>query len=102
MEHNAKLYTQNESKINGRGVWHYLIDAPIGQIHVVEYENQQPRREVLWLSLTNETNFCLKTHRLNGEIVHDFKIVNLATVDRQINKMQTEYLRNGIDLVIMR
>ena len=41
MEHNAKLYTQNESKINGRGVWHYLIDTPIGQIHVVEYENPQ-------------------------------------------------------------
>jgi hypothetical protein len=59
-------------------------------------------QEVLWLSLTNETNFCLKTHRLNGEIVHDFETVNLATVDRQINKMQTEYLRNGIDLVIMR
>ena len=63
---------------------------------------QQPRREVLWLSLTNEANFCLKTHRLNGEIVHDFETANLATVDRQINKMQTEYLRNGIDLVIMR
>ena len=41
MEHNAKLYTQNESKINGRGVWLYLIDTPIGQIHVVEYENPQ-------------------------------------------------------------
>ena len=41
MEYNAKLYTQNESKINGRGVWHYLIDTPIGQIHVVEYENTQ-------------------------------------------------------------
>jgi hypothetical protein len=27
---------------------------------------QQPRREALWLSLTNETNFCLKTHRLSG------------------------------------
>jgi hypothetical protein len=45
MEHNAKLYTQNGSKINGRGVWHYLIDTPIGQIHVVEYEN--PRKELI-------------------------------------------------------
>jgi len=41
MEYNAKFYTQKESKINGRGVWHYLIDTPIGQIHVVEYENKQ-------------------------------------------------------------
>ncbi len=41
MEYNAKIYTQNESKINGRSVWHYLIDAPIGQIHVIEYENPQ-------------------------------------------------------------
>jgi hypothetical protein len=45
MEYNAKLYTQNESKINGRGVWHYLIDTPIGQIHVVEYEN--PQKELI-------------------------------------------------------
>ena len=41
MEYNAKIYTQNESKINGRGVWHYLIDTRIGQIHVIEYENPQ-------------------------------------------------------------
>lgn len=41
MERNAKLYTRSESKINGRGVWYYLIDTPIGQIHVVEYENPQ-------------------------------------------------------------
>lgn len=45
MECNATLYTQNESKINGRGVWHYLIDAPIGQIHVVEYES--PQKELI-------------------------------------------------------
>jgi len=25
MEYNAKIYTQNESKINGRGVWHYFV-----------------------------------------------------------------------------
>ena len=41
MEYNAKVYTQNESKINGRGVWHYLIDMPVGQIHIIEYENPQ-------------------------------------------------------------
>lgn len=41
MEYTARIYTQNESKINGRTIWHYLIDTPIGQIHVVEYENPQ-------------------------------------------------------------
>jgi len=45
MEYSAKVYTQNESKINGRSVWHYLIDTPIGQIHVVEYEN--PQKELI-------------------------------------------------------
>lgn len=45
MQYNCKLYTQNESKINGRGVWHYLIDTPIGQIHVVAYEN--PQKEII-------------------------------------------------------
>ena len=32
------LYTQQRSTINGRGVWHYLIDTALGHIHVVEYE----------------------------------------------------------------
>ena len=32
------LYTQQHSTINGRGVWHYLIDTALGHIHVVEYE----------------------------------------------------------------
>ncbi len=51
MEYNAKLYTQNETKINERGVWHYLIDAPIGQIHVVEYEN--PQKELIRFLIDN-------------------------------------------------
>ena len=34
------FYTQQHNTINGRGVWHYLIDTPIGHIHVVEYEQQ--------------------------------------------------------------
>lgn len=36
----AKVYTQAHSTINGRGVWHYLIDTPIGYIHIVEYEQK--------------------------------------------------------------
>ena len=32
------FYTQQHNIINGRGIWHYLIDTPIGQIHVVQYE----------------------------------------------------------------
>jgi hypothetical protein len=51
MEYNAKLYTQNESQINGRGVWHYLIDTPIGQIHIVEYEN--PQKELIRFLIDN-------------------------------------------------
>lgn len=38
------LFTQQHSRINGRGVWHYLIDTAIGHIHVVEYE--QPSMEL--------------------------------------------------------
>ena len=36
----AKLYQQNHSTINGRGVWHYLLDTSIGQINLVEYEQR--------------------------------------------------------------
>lgn len=32
------LYTQQHNTINGRNIWHYLIDTPIGHIHVVQYE----------------------------------------------------------------
>lgn len=34
----CKLYTQQQSVINGRGVWLYLLDTSIGYIFVVEYE----------------------------------------------------------------
>ena len=36
----ANMYQQEHANINGRGVWHYLIDTQIGQIHVVEYEGR--------------------------------------------------------------
>ena len=36
----AKVYTQAYSTINGRSVWHYLIDTHLGHIHVVEYEQE--------------------------------------------------------------
>lgn len=36
----AKLYQQNHSVINGRGVWHYLLDTSLGQFNVVEYEQK--------------------------------------------------------------
>lgn len=32
------FYTQQHNTINGRSVWHYLLDTPIGHIHVVQYE----------------------------------------------------------------
>lgn len=43
-EADCRLYTQNHSTINGFGVWHYLIETPIGYIHVVEYE--KPDKEL--------------------------------------------------------
>lgn len=51
MEYNAKLYTQKESKINERSIWHYLIDTPMGQIHIVEYEN--PQKELIRFLIDN-------------------------------------------------
>lgn len=36
----AGFFQQNSSTINGRGVWHYLISTPIGQINVVQYEQK--------------------------------------------------------------
>lgn len=38
------FYTQQTANINGRSVWHYLIDCPIGYIQVVQYE--QPSMEL--------------------------------------------------------
>lgn len=36
----AKVYTQKESRINGYGVWLYLIATPMGNIFWLEYEGQ--------------------------------------------------------------
>lgn len=30
--------TKKENRINGRGVWHYVIDSSLGKINVVDYE----------------------------------------------------------------
>lgn len=35
---NMEIYTQKESRINGHGVWLYLVDTPIANIFIVEYE----------------------------------------------------------------
>lgn len=43
-EHNCKMYTQNESIINGRGIWHYLISTPIGNFNIISYE--KPSKEI--------------------------------------------------------
>jgi len=34
----ANLYLQNHAEINGRKVFHYLIQTAIGNISIVEYE----------------------------------------------------------------
>lgn len=39
------LYEQQHNTINGRNIWHYLIDTPIGHIHVVQYE--APSEEII-------------------------------------------------------
>jgi len=36
--YNSQLTTKMESEINGHGVWYYVIESPIGQIDIVEYE----------------------------------------------------------------
>ena len=36
----CKMYTQGHTIINGRNIWHYLIEAPIWYIHVVEWEKR--------------------------------------------------------------
>lgn len=38
----AKLYTQHLATINGRNIGHYLVDTPIGQINVIQYEKPKP------------------------------------------------------------
>ena len=34
------FFTQEQSNINGRGVWRYLATTPIGNIHIVQYERK--------------------------------------------------------------
>ena len=34
------FYTQEQSTINGRNVWRYLVSTPIGNIHIVQYEQR--------------------------------------------------------------
>ena len=34
----AKVYCIKHSEIEGRGVWHYMIDSPVGQVHLIQYE----------------------------------------------------------------
>lgn len=36
----TKFYQQNHSIINGRNVWHYLITTPVGDYHLIHYEQQ--------------------------------------------------------------
>ena len=38
------LFTQKHNTINGRQIWLYLIDSPIGYIFIVDYE--QPTKEI--------------------------------------------------------
>ena len=34
----ARMYLQNTATINGRKVWHYLVDTEVGQVNIVQYE----------------------------------------------------------------
>lgn len=43
----AKMYTQNIATINGRNVGHYLVDTPIGQINVIQYEKPSMELETV-------------------------------------------------------
>lgn len=36
----AKFYTQKHAEINGRNVWLYLVSCPIGNIFVLQCENE--------------------------------------------------------------
>lgn len=36
----ANMYLQEHCTIYGHGVWHYLVDTAIGQIHIVQYEGR--------------------------------------------------------------
>lgn len=51
MENNlwANMYMQNHCEINGRNVWHYLIDTAIGQINVVQWERPDMELETVYI-----------------------------------------------------
>ena len=34
------FFTQEQSNINGRNVWRYLVSTFIGNIHIVQYEQR--------------------------------------------------------------
>ena len=36
----AAIYRQNHSTINGRQIFHYLINTSIGQFNIIEYEQR--------------------------------------------------------------
>ena len=40
----SKLHLQNHAEINGRGIYHYLMQTTIGNFNVVEYET--PSKEI--------------------------------------------------------
>ena len=57
----AKISEKRHSVINGRNVWHYLIETPIGNIHVVEYE--QPGKEIKRFLIDENNEVAEKKYR---------------------------------------
>lgn len=51
---NAKLYLQQYSNINGRGVFLYLLSCAIGNIYIVEYETRARSLETKIFLADNE------------------------------------------------
>lgn len=48
----AKFYTQKHAEINGRNVWLYLVSCPIGNIFVLQAENED--KEIATLLYFND------------------------------------------------
>lgn len=67
----ARIYTQNTATINGRKIWHYLVDTDIGQICVVQYEKST--KEIVTELIFNDWDKAEKKFRsvckqmLNGK-----------------------------------
>lgn len=34
----ARMYLQNTATINGRNIWHYLVDTEVGQVNIIQCE----------------------------------------------------------------